>query len=180
MQISVWYCLASTTAATTSAFAACQSLIASFKTVQFFIASTCYPGKCLQRCFNSDLEDLLLHLRWFKFLSKFFFTPRITTRILSFEICRQCLRVKSWQPTTWAEKAIELNTKINKSKHKLRNLTCANYDIYVATCMICRQQYVGHSLRDGDRAEVFGTNQILRKKATKWPYHCTIESSMTP
>ena len=37
-----------------------------------------------------------------------------------------------------------------------QNLTCANYGIYAATCVICHEQYVG---------------QTIRKFLTRWSSH---------
>jgi len=37
-----------------------------------------------------------------------------------------------------------------------QNLTCANYGLYVATCVICHEQYVGQS---------------INKSSTKWASH---------
>jgi len=45
----------------------------------------------------------------------------VKLRILSPEICKQSLRVKRRKAKVAAEKAHRLKTKMNKSKHKLRN-----------------------------------------------------------
>jgi len=53
----------------------------------------------------------------------------------------------------------------NKTSSLNHNRACANYGIYVTTCMICNQQYVGQSIknfpRDGQRIEVLGTKQVI-------------------
>jgi len=45
----------------------------------------------------------------------------VNLRILSPDICKQSLRVKSWKVELRAEKAIKLKNKMNKSGDKLTN-----------------------------------------------------------
>jgi len=56
-------------------------------------------------------------------ISKFFIGNRfhVKLRILSSEIRKQSLRVKSWKAKIRAEEVNKLKTKMNKSEHKLRN-----------------------------------------------------------
>jgi len=58
-----------------------------------------------------------------------------------------------------------------------QNLTCAKYGIYVATCVIYHQQYVGQTLfsRDVQRTEVLGANQITGiSDQMALPQHCSV------
>ena len=65
-----------------------------------------------------------------------------------------------------------------------QNLTCANYGIYAATCVICNEQYVGQTKNkfrsDGHRTAATGTDRIAKMKKMKWPCRGTIQCSMVP
>jgi len=55
-------------------------------------------------------------------------------------------------------------------------MICENYNVYVVTCVACHQQYCMLAkqyrifLREGQRAEVLGINQIIGITAAKWSY----------
>ena len=87
-------------------------------------------------------------------ISKFLIRNRfhVKLRILSPENCKQSLRVKSWKAEVTAEKKQPKLTNQNfyaKQQTKTfklnQSLTCADFGIYVATCVICHEQYVGHT-----------------------------------
>ena len=67
-----------------------------------------------------------------------------------------------------------------ESKSDIRKL---NYGIYVATCVICHQQYVSQTVNKfstGWSSHPSNWNKPDNwMTATKWPYHCTIQCSMT-
>jgi len=58
-----------------------------------------------------------------------------------------------------------------------QNLTCPNFGIYVATCVICHGQYVGQPTtnfpKDGQRITVIRINRIAKltvtRTMTRWP-----------
>ena len=73
----------------------------------------------------------------------------------------------------------QLLTKTKTFKAK-PSLTCADFGIYVATCVICHEQYVGQTSnkfsKDGQRIAVIGTNKIVKLTVTRtrWPCRGTI------
>ena len=114
---------------------------------------------------SSFCDDSNLHISLFKYvlstmsvskesISKFLIGNRfhVKLRILSPENCKQSLRVKSWKAEVTAEKKQPKLTNQNfyaKQQTKTfklnQSLTCADFGIYVATCVICHEQYVGHT-----------------------------------
>ena len=64
----------------------------------------------------------------------------------------------------------DLTTK-NKTFLLNQNMTCSNYGIYVATCVIPHEQCV--STRDGHRTAPIGINVIATMTTTNRPYHDT-------
>jgi len=73
----------------------------------------------------------------------------------------------------------------NKTFPLNQKLTCANHGIYVATCVICHNQYVGQTKnkfpRDGHRTAVIGTDPIVKLMKIikiKWPCRGSSQSSM--
>jgi len=71
----------------------------------------------------------------------------------------------------------------NKTFLLNKNLTCANYSLYVATCAICYQQYCGQTVNKFSTrwlSHRSNSNKLDdRMTATKRPYRGTIQCSMT-
>ena len=64
-----------------------------------------------------------------------------------------------------------------------QSLTCADFGIYVATCVICHEQYVGQTSnkfsKRWQRIAVIGTNKIVKLTVTRtrWPCRGTIQKT---
>jgi len=62
-----------------------------------------------------------------------------------------------------------------------QSLTCADFGIYVATCVICHEQYLvklaTNFPKDGQRTAVIGTSKIVKltMTRTRWPCRGTIQ-----
>ena len=62
-----------------------------------------------------------------------------------------------------------------------KHLTCANFGIYIVTCVICHEQYVGQTSnkfsKNGQRIAVIGRDKIVKPRVTRTRWPCRKPSS---
>ena len=62
-----------------------------------------------------------------------------------------------------------------------QSLTCADFGIYVATCVLNSMlvKLATNFPKDGQRIAVIGTNKIVKLTVTRWPCRGTIQRTTT-